>query len=75
MRKGLIKRTMTVILMHALSECRGFEESCVLIHTLFLGFPQKFTELQNAYSNELSDVSKRVLDYKLSVIIHEDQQY
>ena len=36
---------VTVILMHTLSECRGFEESCVLIHSLFLDFPPQITEL------------------------------
>ena len=51
--KGLIYVLMTVILMYTLSECRGFEESCVLIHSLFLDFRQKITELQNAYGNEL----------------------
>ena len=51
--KGLIYVLMTAILMHTLSECRGFEESCVLIHSLFLDFPPKITELQNAYGNEL----------------------
>ena len=44
--KGLIYVLMTVILMHTLPECRGFQESCVLIHTLFLDFRQKMTELQ-----------------------------
>ena len=58
--------------MHTLPECRGFQESCVLIHSLFLDFRQKMTELQNAYGNELSDASKRGLDYILSVTIHED---
>lgn len=39
--KGLIYVLMTVISMHTLSECRGFEESSVLIHSLFLDFPKK----------------------------------
>ena len=51
--KGLIYVLMTVILMHTLSECRGFEESCVLIHSLFLDYPPKITDLQNAYGDEL----------------------
>ena len=51
--KGLIYVLMKVILMQTLSECRGFEESCVLIHSLFLDFPPEITELQNAYGNEL----------------------
>lgn len=51
--KGLIYVLMTVIVMYTLSECRGFEECCVLIHSLFLDFRQKITELQNAYGNEL----------------------
>ena len=50
--KGLIYVLMRVILMQTLSECRGFEESCVLIHSLFLDFPPKITDLQNAYGNE-----------------------
>ena len=39
--KGFYYVLVTVILMHTLSECRGFEESCVLIHSLFLDFPKK----------------------------------
>ena len=39
--KGLFYVLMRVILMQTLSECRGFEESCVLIHSLFLDFPKK----------------------------------
>ena len=47
--------------MQTLSECRGFEESCVLIYSLFLDFPKKLLNCKMpTVMSYLSDVSKGV---------------